>query len=79
MALRPKRMRIPAAAGAPPAPAAAPAQEKIFSVEDVRVMLQRAIEEHETYIRTEYNRVLQERLNGTSSLLWCRFPSLTLL
>lgn len=76
MALRPKRMRIPAAAGAP-APAPAPGQEKIFSVEDVRVMLQRAIEEHETYIRTEYNRVLQERLNGTSSLLWCRFASLT--
>lgn len=63
LALRPKRARLPAAAPL------APTQEKVFSVEDVRTIVQRAIDEHEAYIRSEYTRVLQERLNGAFSSL----------
>ena len=59
-ALRPKRKKL-----VMPSSPVLPAQEKIFSMEEVRSIVQKALDEHEKYIRAEYDRVLQERLNGT--------------
>lgn len=39
-----------------------PAKEKIFSIEDVKGILERTLKEQEMRLREEYDRVLVERL-----------------